>query len=278
MAKNKAGAASGGEATSLADVLSAELPVGSEVNLGNDLWLVRVRYDELREQDLNAHVMPKAKFERLVENIRMRGAPESVPYCYQPPRSDGGKSQIEIVSGHHRVRACRAAGMLDGWVLVDRAEMSRSQVVARQLAHNAIVGYDDNELVRELLKMIDTPEDMLLSGVDQSLLPSAEHQSINLFMPRIDFEWKTVSFSFLSHQLEDFERLIEALDGRQDLVAVAPLEAFKPFVLAAAAYARIKKILSGSMAVAMLTQIALREVEAEGEEVDGGEVAEAADE
>ena len=43
----------------------------------------------------------------------------------------------EIISGHHRVRAGRAAGLEWFYVLVDGdEELSRSKIVSKQLSHN----------------------------------------------------------------------------------------------------------------------------------------------
>jgi len=243
---------------------SAEL---RELDLGNGFWLVHAPLGELRESDLNAHVMPKAKFERMVANIKQRGGLEGeFPYCAQP----AGDGLITIVSGHHRIRALRAAGILEAWVVVDRAEMTRSELIAKQLAHNFLVGYDDEDLVRELLGRIDNPEDLIASGADETLLTAPEGDGGTLLMPRAEFSWKTITFTFLPHQLEALEELLEALDGQQELVVVAPVEAFEEFVSACAQYARVRKILSGGTAVAKLTEVALAEVRAAEDGKDDG--------
>src|SRR6266699_1322539 len=47
------------------------------------------------------------------------------------------------ISGHHRTRAATAAGLSELFVLVDVTGLSRSQIAAKQLAHNAIEGQDN---------------------------------------------------------------------------------------------------------------------------------------
>ena len=78
-----------------------------ELVIGDDLVIRIVKISELREQDVNAQQMSSRDFDRLTENIRIRGQVESLPYCHQP----NGEGTIEIISGHHRVRAARKAGV-----------------------------------------------------------------------------------------------------------------------------------------------------------------------
>src|SRR5438552_334118 len=67
-----------------------------------------VRYADLREQDINANVMPVGMFNALVANMRKNGALESLPLCATRVATP---HLIEIVSGHHRVRAAVQAGI-----------------------------------------------------------------------------------------------------------------------------------------------------------------------
>ena len=69
-----------------------------------------VPLSELREQDLNVRYMKDAMFKQLVSNIRSRGNLESLPFCARVVE------KIEIISGHHRARAAKAAGLKCGCV------------------------------------------------------------------------------------------------------------------------------------------------------------------
>lgn len=224
-----------------------------------ELYVVKVPIADLREQDVNAHTMPPGKFERLVENIRQRGALESLPYCVQP----GWDGPIEIVSGHHRVRAGHAAGLDELTILLDVAKMPRSAVIAKQLAHNALVGSDDPDLINQLLAEIDDPDDRLATGLSADVLEGQAAVDVAaMFAPRIDFDYRTVSFAFLPHQQAELERLIELLEGRHDLVAVAPISQYDEFLKVAARYARLKGVRSGATAITLMVRLALEEIEA----------------
>ncbi len=244
----------------------AALETGLEV--GPDLYVVKVPIADLREQDVNAHTMSPTKFERLVENVKERQALESLPYCHAP----GGKAPIEIVSGHHRVRSAHAAGLSEIAILLDLLPMPRSKVVAKQLAHNQLVGSDDPDLIAQLLAEIDSPDDRLATGFSAEVLAGQEQVDVAaMFAPRIDFDYRTVSFAFLPHQQAEVERLIELLEGRQDLVVVAPIEQYDELLKIAARYARLKGVRSGATAITLMVRLALAELE-EGVATDGQDV------
>src|SRR5881396_701824 len=83
------------------------------LELGNGLELWKVHPSTLREQDVNARSMPKAMFERLSQTIARDKRLESLPLCAKSERG------LEIISGHHRVRAATAASISEMFVLVD---------------------------------------------------------------------------------------------------------------------------------------------------------------
>jgi hypothetical protein len=76
---------------------------------------------------------------------------------------------LEIISGHHRTRAATAAGLSELFVLVDVTGLTRSQIAAKQLAHNAIEGQDNEQLLAEIYRQIEDAESKLEAFVDQKL-------------------------------------------------------------------------------------------------------------
>jgi hypothetical protein len=238
-----------------------EVRLVEQIQVAEDLVMRMVPLEELREQDVNAHVMSRATFDRLAANMKARGASESTLYCARP--ADDGP--YWIISGHHRYRAAVAAGLKAVPALVDLALMTRSTTVAKQLAHNALVGNDDQAILRQLVEEIDNPDDLLTTGLDQSMLPNPGDDKLELFMPRVDFDWMTVTFSALPHQVENLKDLLERLRDRHDLLLTTLPEQFEAFVKAAAEYSRFKEVRSGGTVVAMLTELALREVDEGGE-------------
>jgi hypothetical protein len=204
----------------------------------------------LKEQDKNAHLMNPVMFNQLTDNIKKRKALESIPFCALV------NDVVEIVSGHHRVRAAREAGLERIPVLLDMTGLSRSAIAAKQLAHNFINGYDDKDLVAEIARLITDVDDMIESYLEKAQIEVANIDVGSLLNPSMEIEWKELSFLFLNTQFEKFKELVSAI-GKKDMLGVAEAEKFKPFIDALGKFQKYSDIHSVGMAVDMLTKIAL---------------------
>ena len=173
------------------------------LELGSGLELWKVHPSAVREQDVNARSMPKAMFERLAQTIARDKRLESLPLC---ARTENG---LEIISGHHRTRAATAAGLSELFVLVDVTGLSRSQIAAKQLAHNAIEGQDNEQLLAEIYRQIEDAESKLEAFVDQKLDVEVPRVKIEGLDVEIDF--KTVLLIFLPRVKERLDRALEYL-------------------------------------------------------------------
>lgn len=242
---------------------------GDSLEVGPGLVVKRVVIAQVKEQDLNAQVMQPREFERLTENIRMRGALEQLPYCYQPD----GEGVIEVVSGHHRLRAARQAGLSEVWVLVDTMPMRRTEVTAKAIAHNIIHGTPDENVLRELVATIDNVDDLLTTGLPEEFLPLVDDDNTQLQIPHADFDWRIVYLSFLPGQMADFQAAVEQIERQAEFVGVAQLDQFEEFAKACYTYGRLMNVKSISTTVAMLTELAVKaidEMQADGvQELDG---------
>jgi ParB-like chromosome segregation protein Spo0J len=175
------------------------------LELGNGLELWKVHPSALREQDVNARSMPKAMFERLSQTIGRDKRLESLPLC---ARTEKG---LEIISGHHRTRAATAAGLPELFTLVDVTGLSRSQIAAKQLAHNAIEGQDNEQLLAEIYRQIEDAESKLEAFVDQKLdveLPKVKIEGLD-----VEIDFKTVLLIFLPRVKERLDRALEYLQS-----------------------------------------------------------------
>ena len=173
------------------------------VALGNGLELWKLPVSILREQDVNARSMPKAMFERLAQTIGRDKRLESLPLCAKTDRG------IEIISGHHRTRAATSAGVSEIFALVDVTGLTRSQIAAKQLAHNAIEGQDNDQLLAEIYRQIEDAESKLEAFIDQKLdidLPKVKIEGLDL-----ELDFKTVLLIFLPRVKERLDRALEYL-------------------------------------------------------------------
>lgn len=230
--------------------------------IADDLYIEFVDIAELREQDVNAQVMQPRQFTRLTENIRKRGMVESLPYCARP----GDDGPTEIVSGHHRTRAARAAGLTRIPAIVDTRPMRRSELVAKQIAHNELHGSPDADILRELVKQVDNVDDLLTTGLPEDFLPTVGKDDTTLAVPHGEFDWRMVALVFLPHQLDTFEDTLKMIDKQTAFIGVADSAQFAAFSAAAYTFGRTRNIYNITTAITLLTEIARREIEAAAED------------
>jgi len=190
----------------------------------NDTMEIRtVDVSELHEQDINPNVQPDEMFQQLEENIKKRGKLESLPYV-----NETDDDELEIISGHHRTRAAKSAGLEQIPVIVENADLDRDAVKAKQLAHNAIDGEQDDQLVKQLYDSIEDVDYRIESFIDTEDLdlPPEEYR-----VDRVDagLERHTVNIMFLPRQMEDFDEAIEALSPETERVYLADVDDWSDF-------------------------------------------------
>ena len=115
---------------------NANLAKVSALIYPDNLVLKLVEVDDLKEQAVNPRSMPQKMFDQMIENVKNTKALESVPLCAQA----GGGAEICIISGHHRTRAARAAGIKYILILLF-TDFPEARVKSKQLAHNNISGW-----------------------------------------------------------------------------------------------------------------------------------------
>ena len=174
----------------------------SVLELGNGLELWKAAPDDLREQDVNARSMTPDAFNRLAETIGRDNRLESLPFC---AATDLG---VEIVSGHHRVRAARSAGEETVWLLVDVTGLTPAEIKAKQLAHNSISGVDDPELVARIYRDIDDMEARLEAFIDETKF---EPPPDPVPVPSLDLgiEYRMAVIGFLPWEEEAFKKAVD---------------------------------------------------------------------
>jgi hypothetical protein len=175
------------------------------LDLGQGLAIWRVHVDDLHEQPLNAQAMTPAQFARLKATIERDRRMESLPFCALTVKDP---LRIEIVSGHHRTRAARAAELFYVPCLVDETGLTPDPVKAKQLAHNALSGESEAQLVQRIFESITDVDARLEAFIEPSGSPLAPVR-----LPRLDLDlgYRVVQLVFLPHQAAAFDA---AVDGR----------------------------------------------------------------
>jgi ParB-like chromosome segregation protein Spo0J len=217
------------------------------------LKLEWVRFAELREQDVNANVMPQGMFNALVDNLRKNKLLEGVPLCAVRE----GSQVKEIVSGHHRIRAAMAAGIDEGLVFVYYG-LTTSELIAKQLSHNSIAGSSDPEIVKRLFEQIDELPAKIEAFVDPSLWQSLpeptkfEQVDVDLFA-----DAKVVTVLFLPVQAEDFRKAIDLVSKDDDVLYLAHRQQFESFRSAVHEVRKELEIYAYPTAIAEMARLAL---------------------
>lgn len=212
--------------------------------MGSGLLIAKIKLADIREQDINARIMKTEMQKQLTDNIKKRGQLESLPFC---ALIDG---RIEVVSGHHRLRSAKDAGMTEVFVILDVSGLRRSQVASKQIAHNAINGFDDQSTLREIAKMIDDVDDMLESYIGKEIIGEPMAELEKLIAPKVEFAWKNVTFTFLPHQLKDLDKLLNVLSSlKPDFLGVADIDQHEEFIETVTKYQQFANVKNTGAAV-----------------------------
>ena len=233
-------------------------------DMGSGLLIVKVQLDRVVEQDVNARIMKNEMQDQLTANIAKRGQLESLPLLAEI----GNK--IKIISGHHRIKSARQAGMKEIYAILDVSGLTRSQEAAKQLAHNAISGFDDNSTLKEIVKMISDVDDMLESFVGKDILSEPMAEFDKLISPSVQFDFRTITFTFLPHQLQNLEALIKHLEKQGcELIGVADLEHGQKFVETLTKYQQFQDVRNVGAAIASMTEAANEKMDVAGYDPTG---------
>ena len=176
----------------------------------SSLRIAVVPIDQCDFLEKNARFMRVEQYRRLVDNIKRDGCLTSVPFAVR--RGE----RYAILSGNHRVKAARDAGLSEVMVLYTDRELTRAQQVAIQLSHNAIAGQDDLAILRELYDEINDVALKEYSGLDDVLLGKLNPPELDPLSEK-GLEYRIVSIAFLPEEVERaealFAKVLEQADG-----------------------------------------------------------------
>lgn len=228
-------------------------------DMGSGLLIVKIPLDVVVEQDVNARIMKNEMQDQLTANIAKRGQLESLPYLTE----DGNK--VRIISGHHRIKSARQAGIKEIYAILDVSGLTRSQEAAKQLAHNAISGFDDQSTLKEIVKMISDVDDMLESYIGKDILAEPMAEFDKLISPAVQFDFRTLVFAFLPHQLQNLELLVKELEkAGPEIVGVAEYEQGKRFVETLSKYQQFQDVRNLGAAISSMIEAANEKMDIAG--------------
>ena len=186
------------------DEMNERLKAVSQGLYGDAAVLRVVEPGKIRLLRRNARFMKHPTFAQLRKNIAEDGILSSVPLCHE--LGAGPESELECLSGNHRVKAAKDAGLTEIMLLYTDQEMSHAQQVAIQLAHNAIAGQDDLAILRELYDEINDVALKEYSGLDDVILGKLNPPELDPLSEK-GLEYRIVSIAFLPEEVEWAEKL-----------------------------------------------------------------------
>lgn len=172
----------------------------------------------------NARVFKKDTFRQLVANISRDKRLSSVPLCHAL-----GNGKLEVLSGNHRVGAAIEAGLPLIMVLVILQDLTRSEQIAIQLSHNAIVGEDDPTILSELWAEIDDIAAKLYAGLSSDIVEQLEKvELVSFTTPQV--ATRNMTFVFTEEDAAKLNAVIDALEMIPAKEAfLVPLQNFERF-------------------------------------------------
>ncbi len=197
--------------------------------------------------------MQGAQFRQLVENLKLDGALTSTPLVYQGT----------VLSGNHRVQAAIEAGIEEADVIEVLTPLDDKRQVALQLSHNAIVGQDDPGALAELYRGLDIEWKQYSGLTDAALneIHELDVKALALGQP----EYQELVLLFLPEEQGAFLRALKSIEGKLKKgvpVVVGRYEDFDRFFQAVVAMKKVKGVHNSALAVRMIAELALGQLEA----------------
>lgn len=234
--------------------LLAELP-------GMNLEIWETHIDNIKEQDVNPRIQSPEMFEQLIETVKKHQRLESLPLCAKRENDKG--VWFELISGHHRIRAAKAAGLQMVIVLADTNNLDRDGIISKQLAHNNIDGITDAQLATRLydsIKKIDYKIEAFMKEVEESKTFAVSMKSVNA---KID--WRTITFLFLPNSIENLQAVIDFV-GKPEKIFCCKKEDYEKLVEAVKQVKQIKDIKNTGAAIDFMVECSLEKIRQSGNE------------
>lgn len=213
--------------------------------------MVLVRPEDCLPQDKNARYFEANVFEQLVDNIKSDGHLESVPLLFQDEDLKK-KGKYQIISGHHRVDAAKKAGLEYIMAFVKR-DLTRQEIVSKQLAHNSLTGLDDMTILSELYSSIEDVNLRLASGLSDEI-EKIQYESLNFKAGTFE----DLLFIFAPDEIDDIDKAMDELEkaSPSTKVRVADKEDHAALLDALMTIKKVKNVKSNSVAMKLLISLA----------------------
>lgn len=218
---------------------------------GDQAELRVVRPASLQLLKQNARFFKKDQFKQLIANLEQDQRLSSMPLCHIL-----AGDILEVLSGNHRVKAAIQAKLEFIIVMVILGDLSKSDQLAMQLSHNALVGQDDEQILADLWSRIDDIKARVYAGLSSDVLGELKKvKLISFSTPQI--RTRRVAFVFTEIEEDAIGAVLEELATvPADTIHLANLEQFDAFFALLIKTKKIKDIKNSSLAMLRLVELA----------------------
>ena len=189
--------------------------------------ILRVDPRELKLLEVNARFMKQDEFQKLVANIKRDGCLTQLPFCCKDPV----ERKWLVLSGNHRVQAAIEAGLEEIDIQATNKRLTKDEMIAIQLSHNAICGQDDMAILKELYGAIDDISMKKYSGLNDETLKLLEKVSADsISSPSLDYQ--IINMLFLPSEVKEIQRALKEFKSEIEAnpTLVARFEDYEEFM------------------------------------------------
>lgn len=168
------------------------------------------------EAEMNANEMSGEDFAALCDNIGKSGL-SSVPCCYK--KQDG---RFVMISGHHRLRACKKLRYTKiGILYCDEEDLTKDEIIAIQLSHNSLHGQDNRNILKKLFEQIQTIEFKKFAHINIDDISPVDTNGIDISVMKDTFTFSVILYPNSFHALDDLLGDIRELSKKSDVILLA---------------------------------------------------------
>lgn len=232
-----------------------------------DRWIYeKVDVNLIDEAEENANRMTEEVFDALCRNIGISGL-SSTPSCYK--KSTG---RFVMISGHHRLRACKKCGYKKiGILYCAEEELTKDEIIAIQLSHNSLHGEDDKNILKKLFAQIQSVDFKQFAHINMDEIKPIESNGLDISLMKENYTFSVVLYN---GSLEDINALlmdIRELSKTSDVVLIADQEPSEEMYLNLRKELKDKNIKSASIGFAKILELAHRQLKMEEHDLGDSE-------
>lgn len=169
--------------------------------------------DEAQE---NANKMTDEDFQALCDNIGISGL-SSTPCCYK--KSNG---RFVMISGHHRLRACKKLRYKEiGILYCLEEELSKDEIIAIQLSHNSLHGEDDKNILKKMFSQIQSIDFKQFAHVNVEEISSISSDELDIPLLKENFTFSVILYNNSAEHIDELISDIKELKRKSDVVLIA---------------------------------------------------------